>query len=69
MYASQIPNRKALSSSLLDEIYNDFVTGLNETSLLDSTLLIDGWKNESSNKKTVTTMISDIDGAYLFLDA
>lgn len=68
-YAAQVPNRKALSSSLLNEVYNDLVAELKETSLPDSTLLIDGWKNENSNKKTVTTMISNVDGAHLFLDA
>ena len=50
------PTRKALSEKLLDEVYCG-VTSSNIKAGTDSVLLIDGWKNESTNTKNVVTLI------------
>lgn len=62
-----IPTRKTLSSTLLDQTYEDC---LNTTKFgPKSVLLIDGWKNESANTKNVAAMLHNATGGVGFLDA
>lgn len=68
-YASKLPSRKVLSTSLLDNAYKKCIAktigSLNEYTVL----LIDGWKNTSSNAKTVVSMVHNATGFQAFLNA
>lgn len=68
-YADKIPGRKALSTTLLDTAYEKCLTSAKETMGSEAVLLIDGWKNSSSNCKTVVSMLHNANGEQGFLEA
>lgn len=68
-YSSQLPGRKALSTTLLDQEYQRCIDMLSGLVSGESVLLIDGWKNTSSNSKTVVSMLHNAKGSQAFLNA
>lgn len=68
-YASKIPGRKNLSTTLLDKEYQRCIDLTKNLINPDSVLLIDGWKNTSSNSKTVVSMLHNAKGSQAFLNA
>lgn len=68
-YAAKIPSRKTLSTTLLDKAYKKCIISSKNSLKSDSVLVIDGWKNSSSNAKTVVTTLHTADGDRAFLDA
>lgn len=68
-YVKKIPNRKQLSTNLLETVYEACVAQ-NKTKVgMESVLLIDGWKNTSSNSKIVVCMLHTANGEQAFLHA
>lgn len=67
-YAEKMPGRKSLCTTMLD---NEYQKQIQRASLIgpESILLIDGWKNTSSNCKTVTTMLHNSTGEQIFLNS
>lgn len=68
-YKNSIPSRKLLSTTLLDSCYQKCIELSKSTVKANSVIIIDGWKNISSNTKTVVTMIHCADGTQSFLNA
>lgn len=68
-YKNKIPSRKLLSNALLNQCYNKCIEHSKPNIKKESVLIIDGWKNSSSNVKTVLTMIHCADGTQSFLNA
>lgn len=68
-FYEKIPNRKTLSTTLLDQAYDKVITKSIRTIRNDSTILIDGWKNSSNNTKTIVCMLHNADGGQAFLNA
>jgi hypothetical protein len=68
-YEKYVPNRRNLSTNLLDSAYEDILAVSKGHAPSDSVLLIDGWKNSSSNKSTVVAMLHNSSGPRLFLDS
>ncbi|XP_036327213.1 uncharacterized protein LOC118739819 [Rhagoletis pomonella] len=68
-YEPKMPGRKALSTTLLDKEYEKHIRSAKEDVDRHSVILIDGWKNTASNTKTVVTMLHNINGIQLFLEA
>lgn len=66
-YTPYIPNRRMLAGRLLDKLYNMFISAISITS--NFVLLIDGWKNKSTNTKNIVTMLHNSSGERHFLDA
>lgn len=64
-----IPSRKHLAGKLLDDAYEEISKETKKIAMEDSVLIVDGWKNSSANKKTVTTMIHNSSGPHFFLDS
>ncbi|CAH0550875.1 unnamed protein product [Brassicogethes aeneus] len=68
-YSSKLPSRKVLSTTLLDKTYNKCIEKSSKSLNVYSVLLIDGWKNSSSNTKTVVSMLHNAGGSQAFLNA
>lgn len=68
-YASHLPSRKVLSTTLLDEVYNSCLIETKNSLSSESVLVIDGWKNSSTNSKTVVTIIHNANGDISFVNA
>ncbi|KAJ8967712.1 hypothetical protein NQ314_002658 [Rhamnusium bicolor] len=68
-YSSKLPSRKVLSSTLLDNAYQKCIDKNSQSLNKYSALLIDGWKNTSSNTKTVVSMLHNAGGSQAFLNA
>lgn len=70
-YVPYIPGRKKLSTTVLDDRHKFHVETANarRPDVQDSVMLIDGWKNSSSNAKTVVTMLHTINTDNIFLQA
>lgn len=68
-YAEKLPGRKALSTSLLDNAYDRCLKYACSHINPESVLLIDGWKNTSSNTKTVVSMLHNAKGSQAFVNA
>lgn len=68
-YAEKMPGRKSLSTTMLDNEYQKQIQRGSSLIGPESVLLIDGWKNTSSNCKTVTTMLHNSTGEQIFLNA
>lgn len=68
-YTPQLPGRKALSTTLLDKEYQRCIDLSADLINAESVLLIDGWKNTSSNTKTVVSMLHNAKGSQAFLNA
>ncbi|XP_011501050.1 PREDICTED: uncharacterized protein LOC105364739 [Ceratosolen solmsi marchali] len=62
----KIISSEQLSGSLLDNVYSKFHKDVKVSQT--SVLLIDGWKNESTNTKNVTVMIRTETSETIFLD-
>lgn len=65
----KLPGRKLLSTTLLDRSYQKCKDTASAFISDESVLLIDGWKNTSSNAKTVVSMIHNAKGGQAFVDA
>lgn len=63
---AKIVTSEQLSGPLLDLVYSKFHKDMNISPL--SVLLIDGWKNDSTNTKNVTAMIKTESNETIFLD-
>lgn len=66
------PNRRALANQLLEKTHESiekrklqFISKTNKR----ATLLVDGWKNSSANRKYVAMMLATSDDEKVFLDA
>ncbi|CAG9831165.1 unnamed protein product [Diabrotica balteata] len=68
-YLDKIPGRKKLCTSLLNKCYEDCIEISRKKVETESVILCDGWKNSSTNSKTVVTMLHSADGKNAFLDA
>ncbi|XP_044766248.1 uncharacterized protein LOC123322369 [Coccinella septempunctata] len=68
-YVDKIPGRKKLSTTLLKKCYQECIDGARRRVNSDAVILCDGWKNSSSNTKTVVTMLHSTDGKSGFIDA
>lgn len=68
-YSSKLPSRKVLSTTLLDNAYKKCIHDNARSLNVYSVLLIDGWKNSSSNAKTVVCMLHNAGGFQAFLNA
>jgi hypothetical protein len=68
-YAKRLPCRKSLSTTLLDKAYDKSITESKKCLNSESVIVIDGWKNTSSNSKTVVSMIHNSNGHQAFLNA
>lgn len=68
-YAERLPSRKTLATTILDATYTNCVKKCSTALNSESVLLIDGWKNTSSNSKTVVTILHCSDGKQAFVDA
>lgn len=68
-YSKHIPSRKMLATNVLDSTYSRICAQTRESIGPEAVLIIDGWKNSSCNKTTVTTMLHNAKGAHLFLNA
>lgn len=65
--AYKVPTRKVLSGRLLDDVFMKFCQS--NSFKKNSALLIDGWKNESSNTKNVACMLHSSSGEAMFLES
>lgn len=61
------PTRKRLASTLLDEAYEKCVSQDASLNPTEGVLLIDGWKNLSSNTKNVVTMLHNANAEKKFV--
>ncbi|XP_072400591.1 LOW QUALITY PROTEIN: uncharacterized protein [Diabrotica undecimpunctata] len=68
-YLDKIPGRKKLCTSLLNKCYEDCIEISRKKVETESVILCDGWKNSSTNSKTVVTILHSADGKNAFLDA
>nr|XP_022909870.1 uncharacterized protein LOC111420999 isoform X1 [Onthophagus taurus] len=68
-YAKRKPGRKTLSSTLLDSVYNNLITETKFGIDQETVVLIDGWKNTSSNSKIITCTLQTVGGQRAFLNA
>lgn len=68
-YLDSLPGRKKLCTTLLDKCYAECVEKSCKKFTSESVILCDGWKNSSSNTKTVVTMLHSVDGENAFLNA
>ena len=68
-YADRIPSRKTSSTKLLDATYEKYLSESRNSLNSDSVLVIDGWKNSSTNSKTVVSMIHNANGNKCFVNA
>lgn len=68
-YVPHLPGRKKLSTSILDNCYENSVNSVKKMNNEDSVILIDGWKNTSCNKRTVVTMLHTANKQKAFLNA
>ncbi|XP_050307479.1 uncharacterized protein LOC126744161 [Anthonomus grandis grandis] len=68
-YVDHIPGRKKLSTTLLQTCYKECLDSARKEVKSDSVILCNGWKNSSSNTKTVVTMLHSTDGESGFIDA
>lgn len=66
--AYKLPTRKTLSTTFLDKVYEKVNA---EQAQIDShsVLLIDGWKNCSSNTKNVVSILHNTNGKRMFLNS
>ena len=62
-----VPNRKTLSTSLLDKRFNEFQNSVVQIQTTNAVLLLDGWKNSAANTKNVVGMVYMETGKYFFL--
>lgn len=62
-----IPSSKTLKTTVLNRIFEKFSKYLKQENEAKGTLMVDGWKNKSSNSKTVTTMIKPRFAKEIFL--
>lgn len=68
-YESYIPSRKVLSTTILDDAYERMLQQCRSEVKEDVVILIDGWRNSSSNTKTVTSMVHTTNGKCMFIDS
>ncbi|XP_065221822.1 uncharacterized protein LOC135846571 isoform X2 [Planococcus citri] len=70
-FVQHIPGRKKLSTTVLDDRYKHHIESVNakRPNVHESVMLIDGWKNSSSNEKTVVTMLHTVGTENIFLQA
>lgn len=68
-YVQHIPGRKKLATTVLDSCYNRCMMSKKRPKEEPSVILIDGWKNTSSNTRTVVAMLHTADGRKTFLEA
>lgn len=64
----KLPTRKTLSSTLLSKCYNNCKNSIKNFDQ-ESVMLVDGWKNSSSNSKNVVCLIHNVDGDIAFLES
>lgn len=68
-FAKSIPSRKILSTTMLHLSYKNCIDMARQVIAPQSVILIDGWKNSSTNAKTVVSMIHIANGQRAFLNA
>ncbi|XP_059621288.1 uncharacterized protein LOC132264954 [Phlebotomus argentipes] len=67
-YAKHIPTRKMISTTLLDQVYEENIESSSNACGSESVLLIDSWKN-SSNMKVLAFLLQTTEDKAVFLDA
>lgn len=62
-----VPSRPILSTSILNKVHNNLSSNMHFRA--ESALLIDGWKNETSNTNNVACLLQVASGEALFLES
>lgn len=68
-YAEKMPGRKMLSNSLLNRAYENCVKNNTPSVGRESILLLDSWKNETRNTRTVVSVLGAVKKPRIFMNS